>query len=55
MLERAGAVRGSEVKTAVSIATVIAAIALAVWWEVSLWNECRETNSFWYCVRVLGK
>jgi uncharacterized membrane protein YiaA len=22
-------------------------------YEVSLWNECRATNSFFYCIRVL--
>lgn len=33
----------------------VIAIALAIWWEYGLWNECRETNSFWYCMRVLGK
>jgi len=21
--------------------------------EVSFWNECRATNSFWYCLRML--
>lgn len=30
-------------------------IALGFWWEVSSWVECRETNSFWYCLRILGK
>jgi hypothetical protein len=29
-------------------------VALAIWYEVSMWNECRETNSFFYCMRVLG-
>lgn len=24
-------------------------------YEVMLWNECRESGSFWYCVRVLSK
>ncbi len=31
------------------------AIALSLYYEYSMWDECRETNSFWYCVRVLGK
>ena len=36
-------------------AVVVSFIALAVWLEIGFWNECRETNSFWYCVRVLSK
>lgn len=27
----------------------------AVYWEYGIWTECRETNSFWYCVRILSK
>jgi cytochrome oxidase assembly protein ShyY1 len=30
-------------------------ISLGIWWQVSLWDECRSTNSFWYCVRILGR
>lgn len=30
-------------------------IGLAIWYEIAMWSECRETNSFWYCMRVLGK
>lgn len=30
-------------------------VGLVIWWEASLWGECRETNSFWYCMRVLAK
>ena len=29
-------------------------IVFVVWWEIGLWNECRETNSFWYCLRILN-
>jgi hypothetical protein len=36
-----------------SLALLIA--GLVVWWEISSWSECRETNSFWYCLRILGK
>lgn len=38
------------------IAIIIAAVSLAaIWWEYSLWSECRADHSFFYCVRVLGK
>lgn len=30
-------------------------ITLAASWQVHLWNECRETNSWGYCMRVLSK
>lgn len=30
-------------------------IALGLWWEAASWSECLDTNSFWYCLRVLGK
>jgi hypothetical protein len=29
-------------------------IALACWWQYSLWSECRITNSFFYCLRILS-
>lgn len=37
---------------------VLIAIALIVggiWWEVASWGECLGTNSWWYCLRLLGK
>lgn len=37
------------------ILVVIGLIGLGTWNEISLWNECRATNSFFYCARVLGK
>jgi hypothetical protein len=33
--------------------TILALVGLAVWWEVATWQECRQTNSFFYCMRVL--
>lgn len=30
-------------------------VALGIWWEISSWSECLDSNSFWYCLRVLGK
>lgn len=40
---------------AIFVAIIVAVIALVVWWEVSIWGECRATNSFWYCVRILAR
>lgn len=34
---------------------VAAVVAGLVYYEVSIWNECRQTNSFLYCVRVVSK
>jgi len=50
-------------KDALVISTIFVLLVLfiavcisgGVYWEISLWKECRVTNSFWYCVRVLGK
>ncbi len=42
-------------KLAGLIAVIVAVIGIAVWWEVSLWSECRADHSFWYCLRVLNK
>lgn len=36
-------------------AAIAAFFAFLLWWNVSLWSECRETNSFFYCVRILGR
>lgn len=35
--------------------SVGAAIGLVVWAEYTLWTECRQTNSWFYCMRVLSK
>lgn len=34
------------------IAVVVVAIAAC---EISIWNECRASNSWIYCMRVTGK
>lgn len=30
-------------------------VGISIWWELTLWQECRATNSWLYCVRILGK
>jgi hypothetical protein len=37
------------------IAAIVALIGLAVAYEVAVWNECLDTNSVLYCMRVLAK
>lgn len=34
---------------------VLMLVAGGIWWEWALWSECRATNSWFYCVRVLSK
>lgn len=28
-------------------------LVFIIWFEVQAWGECQDTNSFWYCLRVL--
>lgn len=37
------------------LALPVAILVGCVLFEVSLWNECRQTNRFFYCLRVLGR
>lgn len=37
------------------VLAVVALIGIGIYWEISGWQECRQTNSWSYCVRVLGK
>jgi hypothetical protein len=41
--------------SALWVAAFASFIGLAVYMEIGVWTECRETNSFWYCMRVLSK
>jgi hypothetical protein len=38
-----------------ALALVLALIGGAIAWEISLWSECRQTNSWFYCLRVLNR
>lgn len=31
-----------------------AILGLFFWYEVSIWSECLNKNSLWFCMRVLG-
>ncbi|QTZ83278.1 hypothetical protein phiGM223_12 [Pseudomonas phage phiGM22-3] len=37
------------------IVALCALVAGCVAWNVSLWNECRASNSWMYCMHVLSK
>lgn len=39
----------------VLLASTIVLIVVGLWatWNFMLWDECRETNSFTYCVRII--
>jgi hypothetical protein len=39
-----------------AVGTLVAcAIVGGICLEISIWNECRQANSFFYCMRVLGR
>jgi hypothetical protein len=44
-----------DLKTIGIAVLVIAAIAGAIYLEIGVWQECRATNSWFYCMRVLSK
>jgi hypothetical protein len=33
---------------------VIGILYLVIWWKVSIWKECRQTNSWMYCVHMIN-
>jgi hypothetical protein len=36
------------------IFAVLLVASVSVYLEWSVWKECRQTNSFWYCVRMMS-
>lgn len=42
-------------KTILSAIGIIAFLAAIGWMEIVLWTECRETNSWLYCMRVISR
>lgn len=40
---------------AVWVIGTLAVVVGLTWLQIDVWNECRSTNSFWYCMRVLSK
>jgi len=39
---------------AIYIAIPLVVISGLVYLEIGLWQECRMTNSWFYCMRILG-
>lgn len=42
-------------KVALIITGVSAVLGLSIWYEVTLWTECRIDHSWFYCLRVLSR
>lgn len=34
---------------------LIAAISFGAWYTISVWHECRATNSIMYCLKLVSK
>lgn len=34
---------------------ILGTVGFAIWWDVSVWQECRQTNSWFYCWRVISR
>jgi hypothetical protein len=41
-------------KTLLWVAVSIAILALMIWYEIAVWQECLATNHWFYCLRVLS-
>lgn len=39
----------------IAIGLIVVVLALIGWYEYSVWGECLEKNSWWYCFRILAK
>lgn len=37
------------------VGTLVLLAGVSIVWTVSIWTECRETNSFGYCLRLISK
>lgn len=42
-------------KTSLFVIVVVVLLALGMWYEASIWKECRQDHSWFYCTRVLSK
>jgi len=34
---------------------IVTIIGLGLWYNVAVWNECRATNSFFYCMKLMSR
>jgi type II secretory pathway component PulL len=37
------------------IAAVLLWLSVSFYLKISVWNECRQANSIWYCLSLLSK
>lgn len=37
------------------VIAIVVLIVGAIWWEWSIWQECRLTNSIGYCLRLISR
>jgi len=42
-------------KYAIAAAAFCILLSLGIMVEISVWQECRQTNSWFYCMRVLHR
>lgn len=45
----------TDLKVYLAILGMVAVVSLGVAYEIAVWNECRETNSWFYCMRLLSR
>jgi hypothetical protein len=34
---------------------IVVVVGSVVYYELAVWGECRQTNTWWYCLRILSK
>jgi hypothetical protein len=42
-------------RTALVVLFLLACFMLGIWWEVSIWRECRTDHSVRYCLRLISR
>jgi len=42
-------------KVVAIVVGVLMLAAVGIFLEVSVWNECRQTNSWFFCLRMMSK
>ena len=47
--------KNENIMIAVGAGVLLLILGVVIWWNLLLWDECRATNSFWYCIRVIWR
>ena len=37
------------------IGAVVALFGFVIWYEITVWRHCLQTDPWWYCLKVLGR